>query len=258
MKDDRATLADLDNESHIWLAWPDEINEPERLDACRALLSGSEMARLERFHFDVHKKLFLVSHALVRTALSRYADIQPEAWEFSEGEFGRPEISTDCKAPPLRFNLSHTEGLAALVVSMDRDCGVDVERLHRVKDLAGVAERVFTQRECDDVLPREGDDLQGRFTDYWTLKEAYMKARGKGFQLPPHTFGVMRDSANESVATLDIPPGFDDDATAWHLSLPAIPQTGTHVCVSDYRLAVALREPPTSSHAVVVRTTAPI
>lgn len=247
------TAVDLECESHVWLAWPDAVTEATRLDQYRTLLSTDECARLDRFHFDVHKKLYLVSHALVRTTLSHYADIGPREWVFCEGEFGRPEIAASCKAPPLRFNLSHTEGLAALVVSMDRDCGVDVERLHRVEDLVGVAERVFTQRECDDLLPREGDDREGRFADYWTLKEAYMKARGKGFQLPPHTFGVRLESNDETRAALDLSEHFDDDAAAWQLSLQAIPESGSLGKTTDYRLAVALREPSNSPHAIVVR-----
>lgn len=248
-----ATSVDLENESHVWLAWPDQIDDPATLDAFRTLLSEAETARMARFRFDVHRKLYLVSHALVRTALSNYADLQPGEWSFIEEKFGRPEIAPACKTPALRFNLSHTEGLSAVVVTKNRDCGVDVEGVNRVKNLAGIAERVFTEAEQADLFARSGDDQRGRFADYWTLKEAYMKARGLGFQLPPQTFGVEIEAGTGGSATLKLATDFEDDAAGWQLSLQSIPTFASTSLANDFRLAVAVRAAEPASHQVVVR-----
>jgi 4'-phosphopantetheinyl transferase len=248
-----ATSVDLENESHIWLAWPDQIDDPATLDAFRALLSETETARMARFRFDVHRKLYLVSHALVRTALSNYADLQPGEWLFSEEEFGRPEIAPACKTPALRFNLSHTEGLSAIIVTKNRDCGVDVEGVNHVKNLAGIAERVFTEAEQADLFARSGDDQRGRFADYWTLKEAYMKARGLGFQLPPQTFGVEIEAGTGGSATLKLATDFKDDAAGWQLSLQPISNFAPTSLTNNFRLAVAVRAAEQESHRVVVR-----
>jgi 4'-phosphopantetheinyl transferase len=248
-----ATSVDLENQSHVWLAWPDQIDTPSTLDAFRALLSESETARMARFRFHAHRKLYLVSHALVRTALSNYADVQPGEWLFREEEFGRPEIASACKTPALRFNLSHTEGLSAVIVTKDRDCGIDVEGVNRVKNLAGIAERVFTETEQADLLARSGDDQRGRFADYWTLKEAYMKARGLGFQLPPQTFGVEIEAGTGGTATLKLATDFKDDATGWQLSLQPIVTFASASLTNDFRLAVAVRTSDQESHQIVVR-----
>jgi 4'-phosphopantetheinyl transferase len=253
VNEDSVTLDDLDTEVHVWLARPGDITDSEQLENYFQLLSEDEQERCKRFHFEVHRKLYLVSHALVRTRLSRYLDVAPEDWRFSEGEFGRPEISTQNHAAGIRFNLSHTEGLAALVVCLDDDCGVDVERLSRVKDLPGVAKRVYTPPELKDLNRRAGDSLQGRFTDYWTLKEAYMKARGMGFQLPPNTFSIRLPDACHSPARLEVSDGFDDDPDHWQLSLHSL----SHWEPPAYRLAVALRRGDGAARRTIIRHVTP-
>jgi 4'-phosphopantetheinyl transferase len=62
------------------------------------------------------------------------------------------------------------------LVSATRGIGVDVEYLPRKNDTAGIASHFFA--------PQEQAGLAERFFDYWTLKEAYIKARGKGMALP--------------------------------------------------------------------------
>ncbi len=241
-------LDELDREAHVYLVRPEEIGAA-RLSSYPSLLSEAERARHQRFHFEVHRKLYLVSHVLVRTTLSRYVERDPSSWQFEEGEFGRPEIDPRQNAVGLRFNLSHTENLAACVVSRDRDCGVDVERLHRVRDLDGVARRVFTAPEREDLKDRDGDDLQGRFTDYWTLKEAYMKARGKGFQLPPETFTMRIDTETSESARLEVDDDFDDHPSDWQFDLRGLDFDDPPA----YRLGVALRKSGEPVRKLVIR-----
>ena len=85
--------------------------------------------------------------------------------------------------PDLRFNLSHTDGLIACAVTIGREVGVDVEHIQRrlTHDVAG---RFFAPREVDDLKALPEDEQQRVFFDYWTLKEAYIKARGFGLALP--------------------------------------------------------------------------
>jgi 4'-phosphopantetheinyl transferase len=246
---DSVALADLDTEAHVWLARPDDIQNSRKQGDALSLLSPAERDRHARFRFEIHRKLFLVAHSLVRTSLSRYADLSPSEWQFSKCEFGRPEITRSDGAPLLRFNLSHTDGLAACVICLDIDCGVDVERMNRVRDLHGVARRVFTPTELEDLRGRDGESLEGRFTDYWTLKEAYMKARGMGFQLPPRSFTVQLDDCDEIAPRLELPADFDDRSDDWQLSLYPLSRGQD----PGYRLAVALRTGSAGSRRVVVR-----
>lgn len=72
----------------------------------------------------------------------------------------------------IHFNLSHAGTCVVCAVS-DRPVGIDIERPR--KNAIKVAERFFTQEECDWI----GDDSL-RFARIWTLKEAYAKLTGDG------------------------------------------------------------------------------
>ncbi|MDE6730400.1 MAG: 4'-phosphopantetheinyl transferase superfamily protein, partial [Oscillospiraceae bacterium] len=81
--------------------------------------------------------------------------------------------------PELYFNLSHCDGLAVCLVS-SRECGVDVEMRRAVRP--GILRKIFTSEEQELVLRSDNPDLE--FTRIWTLKEAYVKAIGKGIAFP--------------------------------------------------------------------------
>lgn len=85
---------------------------------------------------------------------------------------------------PIDFNLSHTRGGVTVLLGRG-ELGVDVERADRRVDVERVGVRSFTHAELRWV--RSGDPNE-RFIRMWTLKEAYMKARGLGLRLSPKTF----------------------------------------------------------------------
>src|SRR5262249_25378733 len=157
------------DEIHLWIA------RPARVDASRfrAWLSPEEAARCARFRFEEHRHEYLVTRGLVRTALSAYRDVEPAAWVFRSNEYGRPEITPPCG---LSFNLSTSLALVVCAVAEDRVLGVDVEPLARAKEILEVRDTVFTAKERAGLTP-------DRAVSFWTLKEAYMKARGMGMSL---------------------------------------------------------------------------
>ncbi|MCI0569337.1 MAG: 4'-phosphopantetheinyl transferase superfamily protein, partial [Myxococcaceae bacterium] len=172
------------DEVHVWMTEePEQVEDPRLLGAYLELLSSGERARHDRFRFEQHRRQYLVSHALLRLTLSRYAPVAPAAWEFVTVAQGRPEVRNAAHAR-LRFNLSHTEGMAVVAVGLDADLGVDVEAVTRAGDMMGVAERVFSVAELAALRALPSSFQQERFLTLWTLKEAYAKARGEGLALP--------------------------------------------------------------------------
>ena len=61
-------------------------------EAYRALLSHDEHERMARLVFERDRRRFLLTRALVRTMLSRYAAVAPADWTFIANVHGRPEI----------------------------------------------------------------------------------------------------------------------------------------------------------------------
>lgn len=194
----------------VWFARPDELTTPEQRATLLAVLSADEKERLERLQFEQDRQLFLAAHALLRLVLSRLADVAPHAWRFCADPHGRPEIA----APPsrLRFTLSHTRALAACAVTFDGDIGLDVENTSRRVTIE-TADRFFSPRETRALRRAPGSAQPSRFFEYWTLKEAYLKARGLGLSLPLDRFSVYRD--RQGVWRIAFAPPVDDDPARW-------------------------------------------
>ena len=240
-------LAALEREVHVWTALPDEIRDPERLALYRSWLSPQEKQRHERYLREQDRHLFLVGHGLVRDTLSRYADRDPGAWVFENGRHGRPEIGGKWDGPALRFNLSHSQGLAACLVGLELDCGVDVENVERVANPRQLARRVFSARELADLEAQPEKTMRSRFFEYWTLKEAYIKARGLGLSLPLDRF-AFELAANGQIAIAFEPP-IEDRAEDW--------QFGLWRLAPHHQLAVALRRGSDPDRTIVRRATVP-
>lgn len=199
--------------------------------AYRQLVTPDENERMARFVFERDRRQFLITRALVRTTLSRYAAVSPTDWRFIANEFGRPEVlDRPAGVADLRFNLSHTDGLIACAVTVGREVGVDVESIARevTHDVAG---RFFAPREVADLHSLPADDQPRAFFDYWTLKEAYIKARGMGLALPLADFAFCLRPA--LLPTISFEPAMEDDPATWQFFQSS--PTATH------RLGLAVR-----------------
>ncbi len=155
----------------VWCCSP-APDDPER---CLAMLSADERAR--RFANPADRARFVVTRALVRTVLSRYARVEPAAWRFDYEPGGRPRA-----AGGPWFSVSHTGGLSLCAVTRTSEAiGVDVERSGRAARVVALADRYFSPDEAADVRAASSEAARrARFFAYWTVKEAYLKARGTG------------------------------------------------------------------------------
>lgn len=151
--------------------------------AAHALLSDDEKRRAERIRHEATRTGFIAGRALARHALSRHIPIDPRDWQFRLTALGRPEVEAPSHALGLRFNLSHSAGLVACLTTSESDCGVDVESVERPVDCLRIARHSFTAEEVDVLARLSGEARRRLFFALWTLKEAYVKARGSGLRL---------------------------------------------------------------------------
>jgi 4'-phosphopantetheinyl transferase len=201
-----------DDEVHVWYVPLEDAGDPALLGQYQQLLSADERGRLARFAQAKDRHQFVVARGLVRTMLSRYADVPPPAWRFQCNRYGKPEISAPDGHAGLRFNLSHTHGLVTCAVSRHRDVGIDVERTDRPTSL-DVARRFFSPVEASHLERLPSEQRPGVFFDYWTLKEAYIKARGMGMQLPLDEFWF--HLGNGPSPSIQFAPTLQDDPARW-------------------------------------------
>lgn len=167
----------------VWVLELDTLHADD-IERCDLVLSPAERDRMQRFHFEQDRDSYRAAHALARIALSSCeASVLPQTWEFEKTSRGRPEISTGGGVPQLRFNISHTRGVVACIVTRDLDCGVDIETTHRRDDLQDLTRTVLAPAEIARITTAPDTERPRLFYRYWTLKEAYAKAIGLGMSL---------------------------------------------------------------------------
>jgi len=183
---DRLALAD--GEVHIWRASLDCSESV--LHRFEAALAADEKARAQRFVFQPDRNSYIAARGVLRELLGKYLHRGPSEIEFDYGAQGKPALRSGWSQSGLQFNVSHSHGMALFAFAAARQVGVDVEMVRA--DFAGekIAERFFSPQEVRELrsLPAAVQD-EGFFL-CWTRKEAYIKARGEGLQIPLKSFHV--------------------------------------------------------------------
>ena len=147
-------------------------------------LSEAERARAAQFHHLSDRWEFVLGRLMARHLLSGRCGVPPGDFTFAENAHGRPEIVHPALDRPLRFNLSHSGGIVACVLGDRYQVGVDVERLDRPPVDPRVIRRYCSDAEQAALAALPEAARHERFLELWTLKEAYVKARGVGLTLP--------------------------------------------------------------------------
>jgi 4'-phosphopantetheinyl transferase len=175
-------------EVHVWRI-PLECGTAD-LDRLRTLLADDERQRSERFYFEKDRRYFIAGRGALRSLVAGYLARHPSEIRFAYTSYGKPMLAGQSGEVELRFNLSHSHGLALLAVTRGRDVGVDLEHIR--DDLNGeqLAERFFSPREVEILRSLAPELRREAFFHCWTRKEAYIKANGKGLSLPLDQFDV--------------------------------------------------------------------
>jgi len=199
-----------EREVHVWRAdLSADKNAQERL---LAFLSEEEKARAERFFFNRDRQYWATCRGILREILGWYLDQHPGSLEFVREPGGKPRLGEVHQGgvPPIKFNVSHSNGLALVAVTLAQEVGIDVENVRAEIATAEIAERYFSLEEQAEFrsLPRE---LQTEaFFLCWTRKEAFVKARGQGLQTPLDSFTVSLTPGRPAVL-------HGTDALRWHI-----------------------------------------
>ncbi|KAK5841670.1 uncharacterized protein LOC108466538 [Gossypium arboreum] len=188
-------------ETHFWYILPDEVKSVALLNRYSELLSPCERENVNRMSGDQLKKRALLARTLVRTTIARYqtnCEINPRSLKFKKNIYGKPEVEwhkdDNFSPPPLHFNISHTSSMIACGVTINAPIGIDVEEKQRKlkNDIIAFAQRYFSPYEIKLLTSISDPEVRRQeFIKLWTLKEAYVKALGKGFSaMPFKTFTI--------------------------------------------------------------------
>lgn len=221
---DPGLFRSLSSQVHVWFANP-TLFARATLPSFVVLLSDEERLEQKRFYFECDRQRYLAAHALTRMLLSQYVDLHPCAWRFTRNRYGRPEIAHPDLAGRLRFNLSYAKDLIAIVVASEAECGIDAEHIRNLDDVASLARRFFSCREAAEIETQPSEKLHTRFLEYWTLKEAFVKAKGRGLSIRIDL--VEFSIRNDRQIDISISPSLESQDLTWRFEL--LRPTPTHV-----------------------------
>ncbi|KAK6944042.1 4'-phosphopantetheinyl transferase domain, partial [Dillenia turbinata] len=219
-------------ETHLWYILPDDVKNESLLSQYVEILSPDEKETMLSMRGEQLQKRALLARVLARTTIARYqinSQVTPSSLKFRKNIHGKPELEWQAcdnwTPPPLHFNLSHTSSLIA--------CGVTMGSPQRVmkNNVLSFARRYFSQQEVDFLSAFSDPEVQRlEFLKLWTLKEAYVKALGKGFSASPFKTFTIRlskgsthqsaESGSESSEIVVEPFGDTKNHTCnWHFAL---------------------------------------
>ena len=176
------------DEVHVWRATLDQT--ASQIESFRHTLAADEQARAERFYFQRDREHFIVARGMLRSLLGFYLNKAPECLSFRYSSHGKPALAWESGGDAVRFNLSHSHGVALYAVTRGREVGIDLEYIRSDLEVEQIAERFFSRREIATLRALPIDLRTYAFFLCWTRKEAYLKARGEGLSLPLDQFDV--------------------------------------------------------------------
>ena len=182
------TLVLSSDEVHVWRATLNQA--PTQIQCFLRNLAADEQARAERFHFAKDREHFVVARGVLRAILGRYLNRGPEGLSLCYGPHGKPALAGGSAGDAIRFNVSHSHGIALYAVTRGREVGIDLEWIRSDLAVAEIAERFFSRREVAMLRSLPAEVQLQAFFRCWTRKEAYIKARGEGLSLPLDQFDL--------------------------------------------------------------------
>jgi 4'-phosphopantetheinyl transferase len=201
------------NEVHVWRVGLD-ITSLQR-EILLGMLSADEVERAGRFHFERDQKRFIAARGMLRQLLGRYLGKPPQELRFEYTANGKPVLATNAGCDTLHFNLSHSGPLAVYAFTRSRNIGIDIERLRDDIAVGQIAQRFFSQYEISSLERIHINKRSELFFQYWTRKEAFIKAMGKGISFPMEEFDVSLISGR--VLSPIALPGDKGESSRWHI-----------------------------------------
>jgi 4'-phosphopantetheinyl transferase len=164
------------------------------------ILDPTEQQHASSINNAAIRRRYVEIHARLRSLLGDVVNVKPELLRIAKGEFGKPYL---IDYPNLAFNLSHTRNKMVVAIGHDCDLGVDIEHCKPRANMAALVDKCFADVEKNhwQQLPETQQTLA--FYQFWTRKEAFVKAVGRGIALGLNHCVINPENINEFLAILE-------------------------------------------------------
>lgn len=203
--------------------------------AALSWLDEAERARRDRFRHEGRRRQYTLCRAALRAILCGRLGCRNEALSFGESERGKPAAMLSDVPAPVSFSVSHSGRHGLLAFAREGRVGVDVEERAPRRDLDALIAAVLAPDERAELASTTGHHRIARFYDFWTIKEALLKALGTGIQL--------------DIAGFEVPPAMRRGVRAGTFRFPHLPGVAWRVenlGTEDFAAALAHERDPAS------------
>ncbi len=163
----------MTEEVQVWVASL-EVSDARCAELSRTL-SGEEKGRADGMVPHLARR-FIVARGILRTLLSGFTGTTAGKLRFTYGTSGKPSLADH----DIHFNISHSAELGLFAFAPDRPVGVDVENERPVRRMLDVAQRFMSEDEIRSLAAAPAEERDAEFLKSWVVREARLKAQGKG------------------------------------------------------------------------------
>lgn len=201
------------DEVHIWCMSTYQC-EPY-LTTLEQVLSVDERVKATRFYFQKDRDQFITARGMLRLLISSYIGTEPSKLLFYYGLFGKPLLVQEPEENNLCFNVSHSNGFILCALAWSRRIGIDLENVQAGLPYEELVDRFFSPSEKALFYTFPPNKKSLIFFTFWTLKEAYVKAKGTGLSFRLDQFDTLLIE-EKSTVVLNI-MGDSQDGLRWLL-----------------------------------------
>ena len=176
-------MNNVSGSDHEVLVWYADLSQLPEFDHNLFLdiLDDSEVVINNNYLIAEKRREHAISHLLRRIMLSDILKLNASKIEFQYTKYGKPILKY--RNIDLDFNITHTDRAVACILSRIGKVGIDMESNESVKNIELMSRNCLTTKEQSFIY--RSDNLESNFIKLWTLKEAYLKAIGKGLYIYP-------------------------------------------------------------------------
>lgn len=209
----------IKGEIHIWSI---SLNSDNAFfERCKESLTDAERERIHYYNFKQVQDHFIISQGGLRLLLSSYLNIEPQKIQIRKHAKGKPYIADDTS---LCFNVSNSGKYCVYAFSRSGEVGIDIEEVRPLSDIDDLIDKNFTENEKHYINKNQKDRIEN-FFQFWTVKEAYLKAIGEGMRLTPDS---LEFSIENGIFKLDAVKGiFEQEDWLFKVITPGANHMGT-------------------------------
>lgn len=196
---------------YIYYSYLSEKNHESLLKNDLPQFPADYQEKINRFQRWQDAQLSLLGRILLFKGVKEAYKQKPEAKEIIQTLYNKPYFEDNS----VLFNISHSGEIVVCALSDEHEIGIDVEIITNIETADFKSQ--MTQKEWDKIVLSL--NKKEAFFDYWTQKEAVLKAQGHGLIIPLKSFEILDNTTKINEEKYYLTEVKIDEKYKCHLSL---------------------------------------